>query len=155
MSTRKQNLLFSSSRASLQPSAMNFCMSVCREEIVSRYYRQKFVCQTIRKHYKHFANHTLLKCCGRKLSVEHITKKTQTRTKTGQSIIGPTGININMFNKTHLSPPQYQHGHYSVNNGEAKQQMGSRSTLFKGFPFLLFSCGRDVIVTTHEGSLGC
>lgn len=96
--------------------------------------------------------------------------------ETGQSIIVPlTGISINMFNKSHLSPPQYQHSHYSRINDvcrwktstaplklpmtnklrEAKQQMRSRSPLFTGFPFLLSCCGWVVIVTMQVGSLGC
>ncbi len=40
LSTRKQKRLFSSSRASLQPSAMNNCMSICRLVNVSRYWQK-------------------------------------------------------------------------------------------------------------------
>lgn len=41
LSARKQKRLFSSSNASLQPSAMNFCMSICRDDTVSIYCWQR------------------------------------------------------------------------------------------------------------------
>lgn len=41
LSTRKQKRLFSSSRASLQPSAMNFWISLWREVTVSTYWQNK------------------------------------------------------------------------------------------------------------------
>lgn len=37
LSARKQKRLFSSRKASLQPSAINFCMSICRDVMVSKY----------------------------------------------------------------------------------------------------------------------